>query len=34
MTEPRAETTFLSPFDVPTPEGAEAAFDMITAESC
>ena len=28
MTEPRAETTFLSPFDVPTPEGAEGWEEM------
>ena len=28
MTEPHAETTFLSPFDVPTPEGAEGWEEM------
>jgi len=28
MTEPRAETKFLSPFDVPTPEGAEGWEEM------
>ena len=28
MTEPQAETKFLSPFDVPTPEGAEGWEEM------